>query len=66
MLDVRIEEEQIDAVELHAVHLGGGGQIEHRVEIDRRLGVRAALADQAGPHGVVNRGILVLRAHGIV
>ena len=38
--DVRIEEEQIDAVELHAVDLGRGGEVEHRVEIDRRLGVR--------------------------
>ena len=34
---VRREQEQIDAVELYAVHLGGGSQVEHRVEIDRRL-----------------------------
>ena len=36
-----------------------GGQVEHRVEIDRRLGVRAAFADQAGPHRVVECGIRV-------
>ena len=30
-------------------------QVEHRVEIDRRFGARTALADQAGPHGVVKR-----------
>ena len=56
---VRIEEKQIDAVEPHAIHFGGGGQVEHRVEIDGRLGARPALADQAGPHGVVQLRKLV-------
>ena len=55
-VDVRSEEEQIDAVELDAVDLGRGRQVEHRVEIDRRLGARAPLADEAGPGGVVEFG----------
>ena len=29
------------------------GQVEHRVEVDRRLGIRSALADQSRPHRVV-------------
>ena len=53
--DVRIEQKQIDAVELDAVHRCVGGEIEHRVEIDRRLGVRS-LADQPRPHRVVEGG----------
>ncbi len=63
---MRIEEEEIDAVELLSVDAGGGGAVEHGVEIDRRLGVGTALADQAGPHRIVNRGVLVLPAHGVV
>ena len=39
-----------------AVDLGRGREIEHRVEIDGRLGVRA-LSDQSRPHGVVERRI---------
>ena len=31
---------------------GGGGQVEHRIEIDGRLGI-GAFADQSRPHGVV-------------
>ena len=42
-----------------AVDLGRGRQVEHRVEIDRRLGSPVALADEAGPHGVVKCGIFV-------
>ena len=56
-VDVRIEEEQIDAVEFHAVDLRGGRQVEHGVEIDGRLGI-GTLADQAGPRGVVQFGKL--------
>ena len=33
--DVRIEQEQVDAVELDAVDRGLRGEIEHRVEIDQ-------------------------------
>ena len=64
--DVRIEEKEIDAVELLSVDAGGGRALEHRVEVDRRLGVGTALADQPGPHRIVNRGVLVLPAHGVV
>ena len=52
------EEEQVDAVELDSVDLGGGGQVEHRVEVDGRLGVRP-LADHTGPDGVVELRKLV-------
>ena len=58
-----IEQEQIDAVEFHAVDFGLGGQVEHCVEVDERFGTRAALADEAGPHGVVKFRVVVLR-HG--
>jgi len=50
---VRIVEKQIDAVEFHAAHIGLGREVEHRVEIDERFRAGAALADEAGPHGVV-------------
>ena len=54
-------QEQIDALELHAADVGGRGQIQHRLEIDRRLGVRS-LADESWPHGVVKCGVFV---HGV-
>ena len=58
-LGIGVGEKQkvVDAVELLAVDLGGGGQFEHPLERDRRLlaGV-GALADEAGPHGVVEFG----------
>ena len=60
--DVRIEEEEIDAVELDAVHLRLRGVVEHRLEIDRRLGAGSALADETGPHRVMDSGVFV---HGV-
>ena len=54
-IGVRQGEEQIDAVEPHAVHLRGLGQVQHGIEIDRRLGVRP-FADQSRPHGIVKSG----------
>ena len=39
--DVRIEQKQVHAVELHAVDRRVRGQVQHRVEVDRRLRVRA-------------------------
>ena len=51
--------EQIDAIEFLPVNLGSLGQVEHCIEIDRRLAV-IALADEAGPHGVVQLGIRIL------
>ena len=53
--DVRIEQKQVDAVELHAVDRCVGGEIEHRVEVDRRLRV-GPFADQPRPHRVVEAG----------
>ena len=55
---VRQRQEQIDAVELCSVHLGRCGEVEHGIEIDRRLGV-GTFADDARPHRVVERGVLV-------
>ena len=64
-VDVRVEEEEVHAVELDAVHLGLGGQVQHGIEVDAGFGAGAAFADQAGPHGVVQfgKGIRVLRVH---
>ena len=45
-----------------AVDLGIGGQLEQRIERDDRLGIGRALADDAGPHGVVELGIGVRHA----
>ena len=36
-----------------------GGEVEHRVEVDERVRRRAAFADEAGPHGVVEFGKVV-------
>ena len=57
-IDVRREQKQVDAVELHAVDLGRGGQIEHRIQVDRRLAA-LSFADHARPGGVVELGIVV-------
>ncbi len=57
-VDVRLEEEQVHAIELHAIDGGLGGQGEHRVQIDGRLGI-GTFADEAGPHGIVQFGQLV-------
>ena len=62
---MRLEEEQVEAVELHAVDFGGGGQVEHRVQIDRRLAA-VALADHARPGGVVKFGIVVGMVVGMI
>ena len=51
-VDVRVEQKQIDPFEADAVDVCGCRQIEHRVQIDRRLRV-GAFADQSRPHCVV-------------
>ncbi len=51
-IGMRRGKEQIDAIEFDAVDFGGLRQVEHGVEIDRRLRIRT-FADEAGPHGVV-------------
>ena len=56
-VDVRVEQEQVHAVELDAIHLGLGRQVEHRVEVNARFSAGAAFADEAGPHGVVEFGV---------
>ena len=63
--EVRIEQENIDAIKPNPVDFRASGQIEHRVQVDGRFGARAAFADQAGPHGIVElgKGIGVLCAH---
>ena len=66
---VRIEKEQVHPVEPDAIHLGPGGEIEHGVQVNARLGTGAALADQAGPHGIVKFWVVapaVLRAHNVL
>ncbi len=57
-IDVRREEEQIDAVEADALDFGVGRQVEHRIEVDRRLRA-GAFADDARPGGVVKFGEVV-------
>ncbi len=56
-VEVRRGDEEVDAVELLAVDLGLGGELEQGVERDDRLAVGGALADDAGPHGVVKLGV---------
>ncbi len=63
--DMRLEEEQVDAVEAHALDFGVGRQIEHRIQIDGRLSARP-FADDARPCGVVKFGVIVgMVVHGI-
>ena len=55
---VRVEKTQINAVELNAVHFGGGGHFEHGVECNGwfRIG---AFAHDARPSGVVEFGVII-------
>ena len=57
---MRIGEPEIDALELLAVSSGVGRELEEPVERNDRLAVRRALADDAGPHGVVKFGVVVV------
>ena len=50
---LNVEQEDVDAFKLDSVDLGRGGQVQHRVEVERRLCARRSLAHQAGPHGVM-------------
>ncbi len=65
-IGVRMEQEQIDAFELLAVDVGVGRQLEHAVEADRRMVGAGLLADEAGPHGVVEFWVGVCCGHGRV
>ena len=64
---MRVEKENVHAVEPDAIHLGSGAQIEHGPEADKGFGAGAAFADETGPHGVVQLGIVVVAmiAHGM-
>ena len=52
---MRVEEEEIDPVELRALDIGLRREVEHRLEIDERFCARAPFADEARPHRVVQR-----------
>src|SRR5262249_2328879 len=56
---MRREEKQIHAIEPGSVHFRFRGEIQHFLEFDGRLRIRA-LADQARPHGVVDRRMFVV------
>jgi hypothetical protein len=59
------KEEVIDTLEFLAGDIGGGREVEHVFEADRRFLARAvAFADEAGPHCVVElrEGLWVLMA----
>ena len=57
-VEVGMVEEDVEALELHAVDLGRGRHVEHGVQIDGRLGA-LALAHQSRPGGVVELGEVV-------
>ena len=57
-VDVRGVEEEVEAVEADALELGVGREVEHRIQVDRRLGP-GAFADHARPGGVVKLGVVV-------
>ena len=62
--NVRFEQEEIHAIESRAVNFSGGGQAQHGIQADGRLRIRA-FAHQAGPHGVVDAGEVVVRTRHI-
>ena len=57
---MRIGKKKVDPFELGAACAGGGGQLEHGVEVDRRLRIRA-LAHESRPHGVMQFRVIVAR-----
>src|SRR5215207_675184 len=59
---MRIGQEQIDAVESHAVDLCLRRKVEHRLKCYRRLRIRS-LAHEAGPHGIVQFRKLIPAGH---
>ena len=63
---MRVEEEQVHAIEFNSIDLGASGQVEHGIEVNAGFGAGAAFADEARPHCIVEFGIIavaVLRAH---
>ena len=63
-IEVGVEEEEVDAVELLAVDLGVRGELEHAVERDRGMVGAGLLADESGPHGVVQFHRVLLSSGG--
>ena len=61
---VRSHQEQIDAVEFHAVDLRRGSEVDHPVQFDDGVGRVRSLSDYAGPGCVVQFRIVVGVAHG--
>ena len=64
--NVRVEQEEVHAIELGSVGIvqfGRGSQPQHGVQADGRFGIRP-FAYQTGPHGVVDAGEIVVRIRG--
>ena len=55
--EVILNGKNINSIKLDSIHLGLGGQVNHRVEINGWFGVRA-FAHESRPHRIVNLGIL--------
>ena len=60
-VDVRMEEEEVDAVEAAPARARLRGEVEHALERDRRMVGARLLADESGPHGVVQLHRSLLR-----
>jgi len=56
-IDVGMEEEQIHTLEFLTIHRRLSRQFEHTVEADGRVIRAGLLADETGPHGVVQFGV---------
>ena len=63
-IEVGVEEEEVDAVELLSVDGRLGGELEHAVERDRGMVGAGFLADESGPHGVVQFHRVLLSSGG--
>ena len=61
-VEVRMVEEDVEAVEADAVDRGGGGEIEHLLQPEGRF-APVALAHQSRPDGVVQLRIVVRMVH---
>jgi hypothetical protein len=61
---VRVVEEEVDAVELHAADLRLGGEVEHGVEFDERLGAGEPLPTRPGHMALWSLGKLLAGMFG--
>jgi hypothetical protein len=62
--DVRIEQEEVKAIELSSIDFGSSRQVEHGIQIDRRFGT-LAFADDTGPGRIVELGEAVAHVDSI-